>query len=99
MRNAEWIAQGSSPTPASEIEPALSTPHSAFRIPQLAGRPVALLELLAATARARFVAAYAGVGVASQCRGRLGHGGLAGAPQVGVAACNEVVRGGLARHH
>src|SRR5439155_21084482 len=40
-----------------------------------------------------------GVWVASQCRGGLGHGGLAGAPQVRVAAGNKVVRRGLARHH
>src|SRR5881628_2045428 len=60
---------------------------------------MALLELLAATARARFVAAHADVRVASQCRGGLGDGGLAGAPEVRVAACNKVVRRGLARHH
>src|SRR6266516_5150764 len=41
-------------------------PHSELRIPHLGSRPMALLELLAAAARARIVTADAGIGVAGE---------------------------------
>src|SRR5438034_5993606 len=103
MRSAELKGRVRSWTQAVTLDPraihsALPIPRSAFdNVPHLRSRPVALLELLAAAARTRLVAADADVRVASE-RG-LGHGRLRGAPGIRLAVPDEAVSGGLAGHH
>src|SRR2546422_9602684 len=91
MRNAE--CQGKRRA-ATALPLQFRTSHSAFRIPHLRRRPVALLELLTAAAGTRVVAADAGVRVGSDTgsnRRRLGGDGR--------IATYETIDRRLARDH
>src|SRR5213592_3424500 len=70
--------------------------RSAVPRSDLRRRPVTLLELLAAAAGTRIVAAYTRVGVAGE--GRLGHGGPRRTHGRGLARRDQAIGRGLGRH-
>src|SRR2546423_15360946 len=70
-------------------------PHSAFRTPHSGRRPVTLLELLAAAAGTRIVAAHSRVGVAGE--GRLGRGGPRHTHGRGLPPRDQTLPPGLGR--